>query len=148
MASPVAVLCAVLLSACVAHAGRPARQFEEVKPDQAACMQDGVSYPIGASVPDDDPCTFGCFCASPGNIICAVAKSPRSCAFYQPVCVDAVHVHDPSQCCPTMDCPNGPNCPNPIGDSPIPEGQAVYVEGERCYCAMGGRPAVCTAISP
>ncbi|XP_035677345.1 uncharacterized protein LOC118416359 [Branchiostoma floridae] len=109
MASPVAVLCVVLLSVCAALADRPVQQFEE-----AGCVQDGVAYPIGASVPDDDPCTFGCFCASPGNVVCAVVKSPRSCAFMQPQCVDAVYVNDPMQCCPYMTCPNGPNCQ--VGD--------------------------------
>ncbi|XP_066283245.1 von Willebrand factor C domain-containing protein 2-like [Branchiostoma lanceolatum] len=140
MASLTAALCVVVLSACAVLAERPSRQFEELKPEQAVCMQDGVSYPIGASVPDDDPCTFGCFCGSPGNIICAVVKSPRSCAFMQPPCVDAVYVNDPTQCCPYMTCPNGPNCQ--AGDQIIPAGQTVEVDGAQCRC--DGMLSVCS----
>ncbi|XP_019643753.1 PREDICTED: uncharacterized protein LOC109484837 [Branchiostoma belcheri] len=108
MTSPVPVLCVVLLSVCAADARRLPRQFDVVQPDQAACVQDGVSYPIGASVPDidDDPCTFGCRCYSPGIIHCATVKTARACLRPDLPCVDAVAVYHPHHCCPTWTCPN------------------------------------------
>ncbi|XP_035677344.1 integumentary mucin C.1-like [Branchiostoma floridae] len=106
------------------------------------CVQDGVAYPVGASVPDtdDDPCTCCCYCSSPGNIVCAEVKSPRMCFSPEPPCVDAVYVPDPTQCCPTdYHCPNGPNCG--YGGQIIPDGQSMDMDdGMYCSCSGGGLP--------
>ncbi|KAI8488927.1 hypothetical protein Bbelb_334450 [Branchiostoma belcheri] len=60
-----------------------------------------------------------------------------------PSCYHAVAVFDP--CCSGGTgyvCPNGPNCHNPHGGPPIPEGQTMYVNLEQCNCTTGGEMAV------
>ncbi|XP_066283691.1 uncharacterized protein [Branchiostoma lanceolatum] len=153
----VAVLCTVLLSACSGDAARPYRQFQAVT--QATtwttttattttlgapppyCEHDGVMYPVGAHVPSSDPCATNCHCQYSGNLACSWIKSTRTCLVRPSPCVDAVTVYDPAQCCPTQTCPNGRNCRNPTGGSPIPEGQSVNVNGQQCYCFVTTSPS-------
>ncbi|CAH1264530.1 Hypp3019 [Branchiostoma lanceolatum] len=156
MASPVVVvLCAVLLSACSGDAARPYRQFEAVTQKTSTwpttttraptipphCEHDGVIYPVGASAPSSDPCAHYCVCESHGHIQCIYSKSPRTCYVYPSPCVDPADVYDPDRCCPTQTCPNGRNCRNPNGGSPIPEGQSVNVNGQQCYCFVTTSPS-------
>ncbi|XP_035676604.1 uncharacterized protein LOC118415853 [Branchiostoma floridae] len=143
MASLVSILCSVVLSACLSEAGRPYRQFQEVtqttRPTtlepitittttpEPFCMQDGVAYPVGASVPISDACHRRCKCYSFGVI----------CEWYYESwgpdmpCVDVISCPNNSRLCP-----NGPNCHNPNGGAPIPDGQSVVVNGQQCYCLV------------
>ncbi|XP_035676605.1 uncharacterized protein LOC118415854 [Branchiostoma floridae] len=115
-------------------------------------MQDGVAYPVGALVPNNDPCKDGCYCHSSGDILCMWAKSHRSCASFltHPPCVDAVQVHDPTQCCPVMTCPNGPNCRVHPSGQIIPVGVQVEVDGRQCYCSpeSAGFQVMCPTSPP
>ncbi|CAH1264529.1 Hypp3018 [Branchiostoma lanceolatum] len=139
---PAGVLCAVVLFACSGDAAKLPRQFEGVNSGQ--CVQDGVAYPVGASVPDvdDNPCSFDCLCYSNGNIAC----NHWICFMETVPCVDAVPVNNPTEqqlCCNTKICPNGPNCRDYSSGQIIPAGQTVTVNGAQCRCPFHGLEAVC-----
>ncbi|KAI8487876.1 hypothetical protein Bbelb_343240 [Branchiostoma belcheri] len=126
MTSPVPVLCVVLLSVCAADARRLPRQFDVVQPDQAACVQDGVSYPIGRvyklrhgedrpGLPGPGPAVRGrCGCVPPAPLLSH------------------------------WTCPNGSELSPSSRRPPIPAGQTVYVKGEQCHCA--GMYAMCIPV--
>ncbi|XP_035676601.1 uncharacterized protein LOC118415851 [Branchiostoma floridae] len=143
MASPVAVLSVVLLVACAAHGARLSRQFQgEVSPDDG-CVVGGVTYPIGAVIPDDNPCQW-CHCSGHHGpqLFCVYVKSDgvsRTCLQpnYPPPCADAVYTEG-DQCCPGYwTCPNGPNCS--IGGQIVSPGQSIDMgDGMTCSCEGNG----------
>ncbi|XP_078679344.1 uncharacterized protein LOC144914998 isoform X2 [Branchiostoma floridae x Branchiostoma belcheri] len=147
----VSALCAVLLSSCLGEADRPYRQFEVVTPVTTAVTTTahpgcGTQYPIFKTIPRTQ-CFTGCWCDSNGQLYCVRREwNDDRC---HPSCYHAVAVFDP--CCSSgtgYECPNGPNCHNPHGGPPIPEGQTMYVNLEQCNCTSGGEMAVCSPIPP
>ncbi|XP_078594357.1 uncharacterized protein LOC144872167 [Branchiostoma floridae x Branchiostoma japonicum] len=162
-------LCAVMLSACSGEAAMPFRQFQEVTQTTTAamtptapttlpprqCVLNGVEYPIGAIIrPPSDPCRV-CYCIEPGIIHCRRTTRTTCPAELPQPCVDFVLGYQPGQCCPSRTCPNGRNCRNPDGGSPIPDGQAVIVNGQLCYCLVAMLPSgtyntevMCPVTSP
>ncbi|XP_019643733.1 PREDICTED: uncharacterized protein LOC109484813 [Branchiostoma belcheri] len=81
-----------------------------------------------------------CNCTAGGETAVCAGVPP-------PVCVDVVIEWNVLSDSPYT-CPNGPNCYNPHGGPPIPEGQTMYVNLEQCNCTTGGRMAVCAFVPP